>query len=289
LTRGVGGVGLASFLSDSGHEMVTAVLPSFITHTVGGSAGALGLIEGVSDGLAGAVAGRRPVVGRLRFVGGRRPRLDVGLAWRRLRRGGGLDGPERCHDGSRDATVSRFARGVACGPLTGQALVLAAAALTSSLVGATHLDAPAPAKQQAAQHTVPVARACGVSTPYSRAFSEAAHKTGFPVSLLVAVAWQESRMDPRARSGAGARGLLQLMPRTARALGATADDPRTNIGAGARYLSEMLNRFGGNLELALAAYNAGPTAVARAGRAPTLATLRYAKNVEVRAVKLASC
>jgi MFS family permease len=53
LTRGVGSVGLASFLSDSGHEMTTSVLPSFVTHTLGGSAGALGLIEGVSDGLAG--------------------------------------------------------------------------------------------------------------------------------------------------------------------------------------------------------------------------------------------
>jgi MFS family permease len=53
LTLGVGSVGLASFLSDSGHEMATAVLPSFVTHTLGGSAGALGLIEGISDGLAG--------------------------------------------------------------------------------------------------------------------------------------------------------------------------------------------------------------------------------------------
>ncbi|HWH54225.1 MAG TPA: MFS transporter [Gaiellaceae bacterium] len=53
LTRGVGSVGLASFLSDSGHEIATSVFPSFVTHTLGGSAGALGLIEGVSDGLAG--------------------------------------------------------------------------------------------------------------------------------------------------------------------------------------------------------------------------------------------
>jgi MFS family permease len=53
LTRGVGSVGLASFLSDFGHEIATSVFPSFVTHTLGGSAGALGLIEGVSDGLAG--------------------------------------------------------------------------------------------------------------------------------------------------------------------------------------------------------------------------------------------
>ena len=53
LTRGVGSIGLASFFSDAGHEIATAVLPSFVTHTLRGSAGALGLIEGVSDGLAG--------------------------------------------------------------------------------------------------------------------------------------------------------------------------------------------------------------------------------------------
>ena len=53
LSRGVGSIGLASFLSDAGHEITTSVLPSFITHTLHGSAGALGLIEGISDGLAG--------------------------------------------------------------------------------------------------------------------------------------------------------------------------------------------------------------------------------------------
>jgi soluble lytic murein transglycosylase-like protein len=96
-------------------------------------------------------------------------------------------------------------------------------------------------------------------------------------------------VNPHARSGAGARGLLQLMPQTARMLGTSPDEPRASIRAGARYLSQLLKRFGGDLELALAAYNAGPTAVERAGRAPTLAALRYAKNVEARAVELASC
>ncbi|MGN6430704.1 MAG: lytic transglycosylase domain-containing protein [Gaiellaceae bacterium] len=170
----------------------------------------------------------------------------------------------------------------------GRTLVLAAAALTS-LGGATRLVDTAPAKPHAVQHSAPVARACGVRTMYGAAFRQAAHKTGFPVSLLVAVAWEESRMNPNARSDAGARGLLQLMPRTARSLGSSGDNPRASISAGARYLNEMLGRFGGNLELALAAYNAGPTAVERAGRAPTLVTLRYVKNVEARAVELASC
>ena len=173
--------------------------------------------------------------------------------------------------------------------MTGRALVLAAAALTS-LSGATRLVDAAPAKPHAVRHRLPVAaRACVVSTAYGRAFRAAARETGFPVSLLVAVAWEESRMNPHARSNAGARGLLQLMPQTARELGTSPDDPRASIRAGARYLDQLLKRFGGDLELALAAYNAGPTAVEMAGHAPTLATLRYAKNVEARAVELASC
>ncbi len=93
-------------------------------------------------------------------------------------------------------------------------------------------------------------------------------------------------MDPSALSGAGARGLLQLMPATAREVGLDTDAPAANVLAGARYLRGLLDRFG-DVELALAAYNAGPTAVARAGRAP-LVSLRYAKNIEARAALL-SC
>jgi soluble lytic murein transglycosylase-like protein len=149
--------------------------------------------------------------------------------------------------------------------VTGRALVLAVAAL-ASLGGATRLVDAAPAKPHAVRHIVPVARACVVSTAYGRAFRAAARETGFPVALLVAVAWEESRMNPRARSGAGARGLLQLMPQTARELGTSPDDPAASIRAGARYLSQMLKRFGGNLELALAAYNAARHAALREER-----------------------
>jgi soluble lytic murein transglycosylase-like protein len=130
--------------------------------------------------------------------------------------------------------------------------------------------------------------ACPVPAPFRSAFAEAAAKTGVPLSLLVATAYEESHMDPSARSGAGARGLLQLMPATARELRLDGDDPRTNVFAGARYLQQLLERFG-SVDLALAAYNAGPTAVAHAGAAPTVSTLRYVKNVEARAGRLLSC
>jgi len=96
-------------------------------------------------------------------------------------------------------------------------------------------------------------------------------------------------MDPTAVSAKGARGLFQLMPGTARIVGVTRDGAGGNILAGARYLRLLVDRFGGDLELALAAYNAGPTAVAQAGVAPSIETLRYAKNVEWRAASLAYC
>jgi soluble lytic murein transglycosylase-like protein len=79
------------------------------------------------------------------------------------------------------------------------------------------------------------------------------------------------------------------MPATAKALAAASADPRANILAGARYLNQLVRRFDGNVDLALAAYNAGPTAVEKLGRAPTLETLRYAKNVEARAASLSAC
>ena len=96
-------------------------------------------------------------------------------------------------------------------------------------------------------------------------------------------------MDPHAVSGAGAQGLLQLMPGTARTVAGSAESPAANISAGARYLRLMVDRFDGDVELALAAYNAGPTLVERTGAAPSLDTLRYAKNVEARAAALAGC
>lgn len=93
-------------------------------------------------------------------------------------------------------------------------------------------------------------------------------------ALIEALVWQESRWRADAVSPKGARGLAQLMPGTARALGADADDPVANIDAGARYLRSLLNLYDGDLDKALAAYNAGPARVARAGGVPAIAETR---------------
>jgi len=103
---------------------------------------------------------------------------------------------------------------------------------------------------------------------------ELAAKYDISAALLEAVVWQESRWDPRARSSAGARGLAQLMPGTARALGVDADDPRANLEGGARYLRMQLDAFDGDLEKALAAYNAGPARVIDAGGIPNIRETR---------------
>ena len=89
-------------------------------------------------------------------------------------------------------------------------------------------------------------------------------------ALIEALVWQESRWRANAVSPAGARGLAQLMPGTARELGVNPDDPFANLEGGARYLRAQLDRFDGNLEKALAAYNAGPGRVIRANGVPNI-------------------
>lgn len=94
--------------------------------------------------------------------------------------------------------------------------------------------------------------------------SSAAMRYSVPVGLVNAVIMAESAGDPRALSGAGAQGLMQLMPSTAAACGVSnAFDPFENVDCGTRYLRQQLTRYGGNIRLALAAYNAGPCAVSK--------------------------
>lgn len=94
-------------------------------------------------------------------------------------------------------------------------------------------------------------------------FAEAARTHGVDQRLLEAVAWQESRGRMSAVSPRGALGVMQLMPGTAAEMGVRPDDLADNIRGGALYLRRQIDRFGGSIPLALAAYNAGPGAVLR--------------------------
>jgi soluble lytic murein transglycosylase-like protein len=99
-------------------------------------------------------------------------------------------------------------------------------------------------------------------------------KYDLSASLIEALVWQESRWREGAVSPVGALGLAQLMPGTARDLGVDAGDPAANLEGGARYLRMQLDAFGGDLEKALAAYNAGPGRVQRAGGIPAIRETR---------------
>ncbi|WP_370176924.1 lytic transglycosylase domain-containing protein [Alteriqipengyuania sp.] len=109
-----------------------------------------------------------------------------------------------------------------------------------------------------------------VPAAYQAKVAELAARFDLSPSLIEALVWQESRWRANAVSPVGARGLAQLMPGTARDLGVNPDDPFANLEGGARYLREQLDRFDGDLEKALAAYNAGPGRVLRANGVPRI-------------------
>jgi soluble lytic murein transglycosylase-like protein len=119
---------------------------------------------------------------------------------------------------------------------------------------------------------------CPFPNELRRAFQVASADAAIPPAMLWAVAKVESNLRADAESSAGARGLLQVMPETARSLNLNVDEPSSNVLAGARYLRQMLDRFHSG-DLALAAYNAGPTAVDVAGGAPSIDVQRYISNV----------
>lgn len=121
----------------------------------------------------------------------------------------------------------------------------------------------------------------GTPTQYDAQITAAATKYGIDPALLKGLIRQESNFNPSAQSPVGAQGLTQLMPGTAATLGVTdPTDPAQAIDGGAKYLKQQLDRFGGDASKALAAYNAGPGAVAKYGGVPPYAeTQNYVQKV----------
>ena len=125
------------------------------------------------------------------------------------------------------------------------------------------------------QPILPPAPAVVAATPAEvvAAIRESATRHSVSPALVEAVAWQESRFNQAAVSQKGAQGVMQLMPGTASDLGVDPGDLKSNIDGGVAYLAQQMRRFG-DVSLALAAYNAGPEAVARWGGVPPYAETR---------------
>ena len=121
-----------------------------------------------------------------------------------------------------------------------------------------------------------------------RIILDASEKEGIDPRFVHAVIWQESKYDAHAHSHAGAQGLMQLMPATAKRFGCEdPDDPVENVTAGTKYLGWLLKRFSGNVELVLAGYNAGEGAVDKYdGIPPYDETRNYVKIISERYGKI---
>lgn len=148
-----------------------------------------------------------------------------------------------------------------------------------------------PAAELRAPEALPMDRPpqrCPLPSDLRDEFHVAAEDTGLPLAMIVAVAKVESNLDTEARSPAGAHGLLQVLPSTAAELELDAYHVGENVLAGARYLRRLLDRFQ-STDLALAAYNAGPSAVEREGARPNSETVAYVANVTSQWRKLVGC
>jgi soluble lytic murein transglycosylase-like protein len=172
--------------------------------------------------------------------------------------------------GSFDAALAE-ATAVEGGPALGESTALTTP--TTSPLPTTTATSTNPSSFAAGEETG--------SVPFASTIEAACAKYGLNPNLLAGLIEQESHFDPTVGSAAGAQGLTELMPETASSLGVTdPHDPTQSIEGGARLLSEKLKEFGGNTELALAAYNAGSGAVQQYnGIPPYPETEQYVQKV----------
>ena len=180
----------------------------------------------------------------------------------------------------RGARNTAFAQALTAAQATRRTQITPAAAQTGLRAGMP-LAQQLAAVQTMTPRTTPVAAAAparptlDLPGDFGAIVDQAAKKYGVDPALIAAVMQTESSFNPDAVSRAGARGLMQLMPATARGLGVTnASDPLQNVLGGARLLGQLLDKYEGRTDLALAAYNAGSGAVDKFGGIPPYAETR---------------
>ena len=196
------------------------------------------------------------------------------------------------------ATAAAAAAGLSASPCVAQVMEIAPDGTLSVRQGsgAATFEVITPASDKVIEQDVAVDVPPMAITPvdsttvppqFVAAVNYAASSANISPNLLASLVWQESRWNPRAVSPKGAMGLAQLMPGTARGLGVNPADPVANLVGGARYLRQLLDQFDGNVEKALAAYNAGPGRVRSAGGIPAIAeTQAYVASIVRRVASL---
>lgn len=251
--------GSAGYVADT-YRRLGVVLP--------GEAGEQATMGVAVDGVAAARSGDVVV------LGGASPQVGIYAGRGRVVLAPTSGGPVRLQDIDGPVTAIRriVSDPIPSGPLPSAGAAGGGAATTSAGGGAATTSASTVAP-------VPPAGVGWADIPHRQLFEQAAASHGVDAAVLAAIAQVESGFDHRAVSPVGAQGLMQFMPGTAAGLGVDPWDPASAIPGAARYLRSALDRFG-KLELALAAYNAGPGAVQRHGGIPPFAeTQRYVRKV----------